>query len=450
MALVLFAGMTLTVVLTVLTPPKYESHSKLFVSTSFGAQTDLLASAFISQRVNSYADLAVEPSVTQKVIDRLGLDMSAGQLSAASSASVVPDTRTIALSVTASSPEEAQQIAEALSDEVIALIARLEAQESTNGVPAVITRVAAAPSFSALPVSPNVPLNVAVGLILSLLAGIAGALLRDLLDRTIKSRQDIEKLIGANILATLPFDAAVRQSPLVSETAGPLAEAFRVLRTSLQFTSLDSQRQAILVSSAVPEEGKTLTAVNLALSMGQSGRSVLLIDCDMRNPSCAERLGLENSVGLVTVLIGRTTLEGAIQVHPSGVEFLGTGPQPPNPAEILDTQAVRELLREVRERYDVVILDAPPLLPVADASILQSEVDGTLLLARYGTTSHGQLRLAASRIETVGGRLLGIVLNRTPGTDIGKYGYGYGYGHGRSAQPEPRRTFRQVFGSRRT
>ncbi len=227
----------------------------------------------------------------------------------------------------------------------------------------------------------------------------------------------------------------------MTETGGSLAEAFRVLRTNLQFSDIDGESHAILVSSALPNEGKTLVATNLALSMAQSGRSVLLIDADMRNPNVAELLGLENSVGVVTVLVGRTSLEEATQPHVSGISFMGTGPAPPNPAEVLDTQAMRDLLTRVREQYDAVIIDAPPMLPVADASILLPEVDGVLLLVRHGSTTREQLRLAVGRIQTIGGRLFGTVLNRTPrrsgDADGYGYGYGHGYGYGYSPQAEP-------------
>ena len=215
-----------------------------------------------------------------------------------------------------------------------------------------------------------------------------------------------------------------------------------MLRTNLQFSNLDAKREMLVISSAVPEEGKTFVATNLAISMAKSGRSVLLVDADMRNPNVSELLGLENSVGLITVLLGRTMLEQSIQEHVSGVHFLGTGPQPPNPAEVLDTQAMRDLLRRLRTEYDVVIIDAPPILPVADAAILASDVDGVLLLARYGSTSRDQLRQAVSRIDSVGGRLIGTILNRAPRSGLGGYGYGYGYGNGYGTMAEQSRRVR--------
>lgn len=422
------AGLTVAVVL--LMTPQYGSSVKLFVSTPTGGSAEYAASFIVTQRVASYAELATDPSVLQRVIDELSLDTSVDDLEGQVTATVITGTQTIELDVTAETPELAQSIAQAEAEEVVALVEQLERPSVRDEEPAIAARIAAEASISDRQVSPNVPLNVGIGLLLSLFVAIVGALLRDLLDRTVKSRQDAESVSGHSVLVTLPYDPQVKKSPLATELGGSLAEAFRVLRTNLQFANLDAQRQAILVSSALPDEGKTLVATNLALTMAQSGRSVLLIDADMRNPNVAELLGLENSVGVVTVLVGRTSIEDATQPHSSGISFIGTGPTPPNPAEVLDTQAMRDFIGRVRKEYDAVIIDAPPMLPVADASILLTEVDGALLLVRHGSTTREQLRLAVGRIETVGGRLFGMILNRTPRRIGDADGYGYGYGHG--------------------
>lgn len=423
-------GTVATVALVFTMAPQYGSSVKLFVSTATGGQAEYSASLIVSQRVASYAELATDPSVLQRVIDKLGLDMSYEDLAGNVSTNVILGTQTVQIDVRADTPELAQRIAQAEADEVVTLVERLERPADSNEEPAISARIATEPSISDVAVSPNVPLYIGIGVLVSLFVAIAGALLRDLFDRTIKSRQDVERITSQTVLATLPFDPQVKKEPLSTESGGSLAEAFRVLRTNLQFANIDANAQAILVSSALPNEGKTLVATNLALSLAQSGRSVLLIDADMRNPNVAELLGLENSVGVVTVLVGRTTVDEAVQNHVSGVNFMATGPSPPNPAEVLDTQAMRDLIAQVRKEYDAVIIDAPPMLPVADASILMTEVDGALLLVRHGSTTREQLRLAVARIQTVGGRLFGTVLNRTPRRSVDADGYGYGYGHG--------------------
>lgn len=430
----LVIGTIATVGLVLNMSPVYSSSARVFVSTPTNGQADpYAATVFAAQRIASYADLATDPTILQKVIDRLGLDESREELAGNITAEVVPQTLILQISAKADSPQLAQQIAAAESEEIVDLVKEIEKPVDNNLSAAIVARVTGKASFNASPVAPSVLLNIIVGFLLSLFVGVAGAVLRDLLDTTVKSRQDVEHATGHAVMATLPFDPAVKKQPLSKDDSGSLSEAFRVLRTNLQFANLDASRQMIVVSSALPDEGKTLVATNLAVSMAKSGRSVLLVDADMRNPGVADLLGLENSVGVITVLIGRTSLEQAIQEHDSGVHFLATGPRPPNPAEVLDTQAMRDLLESLRARYDVVIIDAPPLLPVADTAILMTEVDGALLLARYGSTGREQLRLAVARIEGVGGRLFGTVLNRTPrragsSDGYGYYGYGYGYG----------------------
>jgi receptor protein-tyrosine kinase len=429
-------GALVTALVIVLVPPSYKSTATLLISTpSTGVADSYTASLTAVQRADSYATLAKSSDVLTRVAERLDNQVSAADLADQVETSVVENTLLLRVEARAKTPALAQQIATVESDEIIRLVKNIETP-SDEEVPApIIARVAGKASLSNTPVTPNIPLELAVGLLLSLLIGIVGALVRDKLDTSVKSGDDVEEITESSLLVTLPFDPGVKRNPLsIDDLGGSLGEAFRVLRTNMQFSNLDAKRQMVVISSAVPEEGKTFVATNLAISMAKSGRSVLIVDADMRNPNVADLLGLENSVGLITVLLGRTTLEHAIQEHVSGVNFLGTGPQPPNPAEVLETQAIRDLLATVRAEYDVVIIDAPPILPVADAAILATEVDGVLLLARHGSTSRDQLRQAVSRIDSVGGRLLGTILNCAPRGGLGTYGYGYGYGYGAPAE----------------
>ena len=439
-------GALITALVIVLVPPTYGSTATLLISTpTTGVADSYNATLTAGQRAESYANLAKNPEVLTRVAERLNNEVSADQLAKQVDTSVVQNTLLLNVDARAKSPDLAQRIATVESDEIIRLVKNLETP-SDEDVPApIIARVAGKASFSTTPAAPNVPLSLGVGLLLSFLIGIAGALVRDKLDTSVKTGDDIEEITDNALLVTLPYDPAVKRNPLtIEDHGGSLGEAFRVLRTNLQFSDLDAKRQMLVISSAVPEEGKTFVSTNLAISMAQSGRSVLIVDADMRNPNVAHLLGLENSVGLITVLLGRATLEQAIQEHVSGVSFLGTGPQPPNPAEVLDTQAMRDLLGEVRAEFDVVLIDAPPILPVADAAILASEVDGVLLLARHGSTSRDLLRQAVSRINSVGGRLFGTILNRAPRSAVGSYGYGGAYGYGYGAPAEPPRTAKRA------
>lgn len=170
-----------------------------------------------------------------------------------------------------------------------------------------------------------------------------------------------------------------------------------------------------MVTSALPGEGKTTTATNLAVTLAEGGQKVLLIDADLRRGDTAALLGLEGSVGLTSVLIGSSELEESTQQHQqSGLHFLAGGPRPPNPTEVLQSPAAGELFRRLSKAYDVVIIDTPPLLPVADASVLARESDGAILVVAHGQTSRQQLRHATDQLHGVGAHIVGTVINMAP------------------------------------
>ena len=206
---------------------------------------------------------------------------------------------------------------------------------------------------------------------------------REVLDRSVSTLEHIQELTHAPVLASIGFDQAIKKSPLLTDLGGfaPRTEAFRLLRTNLQFLDLDHEPRSLVITSAVPGEGKTLTSANLAVALAQAGRRVLLVDGDLRRPRAAALLGLDGAVGLTTVLVGGATLEEAVQVHePSGLYLLASGAKPPNPTEILQSRVTHDLLKQLRDAYDLVIVDAPPLLPVADAAVLATITDGSILV----------------------------------------------------------------------
>ena len=205
-----------------------------------------------------------------------------------------------------------------------------------------------------------------------------------------------------------------------------------MLRTNLSFIDVDQPAKAFVVTSSVPGEGKSTIATNAAIAMASAGQKVLLIDGDLRRPQVAELLGLEPTVGLTTALVGMRELEESIQHHAqSGLDVLTSGRLPPNPAELLQSKAMHELVDTVRARYDVTIIDAPPLLPVTDAALMASLTDGAVLIVRHGKTTRDQLTGAVERLRSVGSAPLGVVFNMLAvGRSGGRYGYGYGYGYG--------------------
>ncbi|GAW51810.1 MULTISPECIES: polysaccharide biosynthesis tyrosine autokinase [unclassified Nocardioides] len=438
---------------TFTTTPQYQSSARLFVTTSTTdtASDSYQGGLFSAQRVTSYADLVKSRELATTVADDLGLDISAGELAGKVSASVVPDTVNLEISVTDPSPSRAQALAQAYALGLVDLVRELETPsgEKTAPIKATIVDPATRPGT---PVSPQPVRNLALGLILGLLLGAGAAVLRDLLDTTIKSTEDLAACTDAPVLGGIAFDSAARQRPLVSslDSHAPRVEAFRVLRTNLQFVEVDHAAKVFVVTSALPEEGKTSTAVNLALTLAQAGHRTLLIEADLRRPKAAAVLNLDNAVGVTTVLLGRVTAEDAIQKHAdSELDVLASGAIPPNPAELLQSNAMADLVKQLRADYDMVVVDAPPLLPVTDAALLATQADGALLVVRYGRTTKDQLTQAAERLRQVDASPVGVVLNMVPNNRRAA-GYGYGYGYGYAPSSPVTETSRKRRGRRRS
>jgi capsular exopolysaccharide synthesis family protein len=279
-------------------------------------------------------------------------------------------------------------------------------------------------------VKPNVPGTIGVGLFLGFALGLVGAFGRTLLDRTLKTREDLEQELGLPFLGLLPRasgkgaaygrkerksnpepTACIEQLVHLGPTSA-VAEAARVVRTSILFMAPDGPHRSLLVTSPGPEEGKTTLACWLATVMSQSGQRVLLVDCDLRRPRIHQAFGRTNETGLSEMVIDRALLEQAdLATDIPNLSVLPSGPGVPSPADLLGSHGFAELLRELERRYDRVILDSPPVTPITDATILATLVDGTVLVARAGRTLKGTARRAARQIRDVGGRLLGTVLN---------------------------------------
>ena len=301
------------------------------------------------------------------------------------------------------------------------------------------------------PTSPSSPKPVQdglLGLAAGLILGLGFAFLRDSLDDALSSKEAAEQLSGAPVLAMVPMVAAwkKRDQPLVvslSHPLSPAAESYRSLRTSLQFVRQERPLRTLVVTSPAAAEGKTSTVANLGAVFAQAGERVVLVSCDLRRPRLAEFFGLDEQIGLTTVLLGEQSLADVVQPV-SGHEtlwLLGAGRVPANPAELLNGPAARELFAALRAEFDLVLIDSPPVLPVTDAAVLSKDADGTLMVVAAGQTKRVDLRRAAEKLAQVNAPMVGTVLNevtRQTGYGYGSgYGYGYGYGDGyRALDPD--------------
>jgi len=412
--------------------PVYTTHIQLFVSTTDSTSTSAVfqGSQFSQQRVASYATLVSGEEVSDRVIRDLGLNMTAEDLGRRITASVVPDTVLLDVTVKDSSAGRAKAIAEALGKEFTELVAELETPKEGGASPVKMTMVDD-PEVPPGPSEPQTVRNVVLGLVGGLLLGILVTLARVRLDRSVKEPSDAEELGGAPVIGTVIRDDALESRHVVDRPNPTRAtEYYRQLRTNLQFLNVDNPPQVIMVSSAMPAEGKTTTAINLAVALAEAGRKVTLVDADLRRSRVTAYLGIVSGVGLTNVLAGTAdAFEVEQSPEDSGVTVIGAGPTPPNPSELLASQHMSSLIDELRGKNDFVLIDAPPLLPVADATGLAVLTDGVLLSVRYGKSRKDQLQQAATTLERVGARTLGLILNIVPPKAgiTAAYGYGASY-----------------------
>ncbi|WP_290056356.1 polysaccharide biosynthesis tyrosine autokinase [Amycolatopsis solani] len=428
MAAGVLLGLLAAVGFLLFTPPQYAANSQLFVSTRQGDDgTELYSGgSFGQQRVKSYAQVVTTPRVLDPVIAQLRLPGTADQLAERVTVGAPLDTVLVDIAVRDSDPARAAATADAIGDSLIRVVTQLESTVGQRS-PVTVSFVRRA-SVPADPVFPSLPLSLGAGLLAGLLAGVAGALVRQAVDTRVRGEADLPKDAGGAVLGEIPFDRQADQSPtLLRSRQSARAEAFRKLRTNLQFVSAVGELRSIVVTSAVPAEGKSTTAVNLALTLVDSGLRVVVVDADLRQSRIAHYLGLVDTVGLTTVLLDRVGVDEALQRWGGDLHVLTAGELPPNPSELLGSPAMDQVLKDLEARFDLVVIDSPPLLPVTDAALLAKRATGALLVTAVGRTRRDQADRAVRALGTIGARLIGIVLNRVPAGSSGAAGHYYAY-----------------------
>jgi capsular exopolysaccharide synthesis family protein len=447
-------GMLVAVTACLLMPATYTAKTQLFVAIqSSGSVTELQQGNTFSQaRVQSYVRTARTPAVLQPAIDSLGLDLTPAALADVVRASSDPNTVLISITAEDRSAVGAAAIAQAVAESLIAAVDKLE-RPSAGGTSPVRLSVITPASVPTAPSSPDLKLNLVIGTICGLAVGVAGAFLRATLDTRIRGEADLIAITEAPVLGGIPYSSDAVHLPLLTQIhpQSPRAESFRQIRTNLQFANVSQDSKTVLVTSSLPGEGKSTTAANLAIALAESGQRVVLIDADLRRPMVDEYLGLERNVGLSTALIGSNQLDDLLQ--PWGREelyVLTSGQIPPNPSELLGSEAMRDLISTLEHSFDAVVIDAPPLLPVTDAAVLSQHVGGVLLVVGTQLVTTRDLEKSLLSLEMVQARLLGMVLNRLPAKGPDAYAYSYrSYGSlpqdriipKRSAREEPANDF---------
>ncbi|MGO1315662.1 MAG: polysaccharide biosynthesis tyrosine autokinase [Cellulomonadaceae bacterium] len=414
-------------VLSMLSTPMYRSSSSLYFSMTVGqSATDLnQGQTYTQSQMVSFAQLAVLPVVLDPVIEELGLDTSAAGLARSISASIPQNSVILDIAAVSPSAQEATDIVNAVAAQLVRVVAEVAPSNAASNETAVVARVVKEGTVPSFAYAPNTKRNVGAGAAAGLLAGLLFAYLRDALDTRVRSGSDVTAALGVPVLGSVTRQGGrrVRVDTVAVGAAGPHVEEFRRLRTNLEFLAVNGASLSIVVSSALSGEGKSSTCANLALSLSETDKRVLVIEADLHRPQIAARFGLESAVGLTTVLIGGVPREDATQRWSKNVDVITAGAIPPNPGELLGSQAMAELLASVRDEYDVVLIDSPPVLPLADAVVLSRLVTGVILLADTRRVRVPQLRDTGESIRAAGGHLLGVVLFRSKQRPVAENAY---------------------------
>ena len=414
---------------TLMIAPKYTATTRLFVATqSSGSVQELQqGNTFTQARVKSYVETVSTPAVLQPAIDSLGLDVSPLELSQSVDASADLNTVIITISAFSDSPVQSAAIAQAIGDSLVETVEQLESPAVGGISPVKLSVITPAVAPSA-PSSPDAPLNVITGFLVGLAIGLGLALLRATMDTKIRGEDDLRRVTELPVLGGIAFDSEAAKKPLITDSApqGTRAESFRQIRTNLQFTHVDTASKTILVTSSIPAEGKTTTAINLAIALADSGQTVALVDADLRRPRVDEYLGLERNAGLTTALAGQIEVDDLLQPWGEhGLYVLTSGRVPPNPSELLGSEAMKRVIEHLEGSYDVVIIDAPPLLPVTDAAVLAPQVGGVLLVTGSHIVTTRDLEKSIAALTMVDANVMGVVMNKLPTRGPDAYSYSY-------------------------
>ena len=407
------------------TPPTYATSVTFYVSTPIqsGANPQSVGE-FAQSRVNSYVVLMSSERVAQAVVDRSGVDLSAGAVMRKITAEADLNTVVVKATVRDSSAERSMVLAQGLAASFGTTVSTLD--NPGTGRATVIINVVSGPTALGA-VAPQLKVYGGLGVLVGLVLGVLLVLLLELLDNTLRSPDVASSLVGAPVIGNIRYDADMRRAPLIlrDRSSSLRAESFRQLRTNLTFINAAHSTKVLIITSAAAGEGKTSVCLNLALSLAEAGRRVLVIEADLRRPRMATLLGLESEIGLTNVLVDQVDLDDALQPWENGVTVLSSGSLPPNPSELLGGRRIAELLATLRPRFDQILIDTPPLLPVTDAAVASTLGDGVVVVVRQSKTTRDQVQTAVNSLAAVNAEVIGLVLNMRRPRRHEKRGYGY-------------------------
>lgn len=423
-------------------PPIYASSSVVMLLPKTGGAAGELKAAldYAQSQAATYAQLAGNEYVLAPVRAKLNLAEPTASIAASCSVWSAVDQPIISVACRRGDPQSAADLSNAIAEQIMQALVDFAPSGSSQTIEAKQTQRAMADPHAVAP-SFRTSLPLALGIALALALG--QAYLRSFLDTRVETPEDVQRITRIPVIGEIPIDevadAAGASSPRRIEPFSIRAEAYRRLRTNLQFKALEGHGNAVLVTSSLPGEGKTATATAIAGSFAQTGQRVLLIDCDLRRPRIHDEIDVSNTRGLSSLILERGQLTDYVR-NVEGIDVLTSGPKPPNPSELLGSPTMRAVFEQARASYDLVILDSPPLLPVTDATVVARMGAGVVVVADTGRVRSRQLATALKSLLTVEAPVLGVVLNKIKvGGVAGYYGYGYRsrYSYDYNYAPQP-------------
>ena len=455
--------------------PQYESYTTLYVRNYDAGYTqqennsieqgDLNTSRSL---VDTYSTVLKSDSLMREVTeeltkvvpeDKLSETFSVGDdgkvnfkaVKSSFSIAAVENTEVMRITATTIDPEVSAELCKIIANKAPEFLVRVVGAGSAEIIDEAVV--------NKNPVSPNIPRNSLLGMLLGILLSCAVILLKAFIDDTVKDKEEISEKFDKPILGEIQRIGSSKDSnkrtsgesnKLMTDPAMPfnVSESYKTLRTNILFALGTSGKKSLAISSVNPAEGKSTTAANTAIAFAQTGSKVLLIDADMRKPVQHQTFKVRNSEGLSTLIVRMSEVENCIKkTEVDGLDLLPSGPIPPNPSELLASERFAELMEQFEKQYDYIILDTPPINVVTDAMVMNDRISGILLVVRYSSTKMQDITDCMNRLEFAEANMMGFVLNdiqtktgfayyrkKKGGYGYGEYGYGYGYGYGYDKQ----------------
>lgn len=413
----LLAGLGAAALVTASTIPMYQSAVKFYVVSHTAVGQSPLQSLELSRgRVAAYASLIESDSFIRQLFSS-NSSVPSAEVEGSISASANQDTRILTVVVSLPDPAKATQAAQTIASRLSESLRAVEAGQTKDAAGQTDLNVVGGPTASTDPVSPRVGLNLGLGALLGLGAGIVLVVSRRLGDKRLRTPAEVEEAAAVPVLARIPAagEAGNFISILQQRPASGFDEAARRLRTNIDHLPAAPASAVLVITSATPGEGKSTVALMLARAWAEAGERTLLVEADLHKPQLARDLGLPGGLGLTDVLAGRSALKSVIQHAPgAGFDVVAAGAAPDNPTELIASRSMTAVLGEMRGSYTRVIIDAPALQPLSDAALLAVRSDSTVMVVMYQKVSRELLRSSLRNLELVKGRVSGAVLTALP------------------------------------